>query len=152
MVWKTTQSAFYRAVDTFNNGEIECENRNVPHSGKCVEKNGCHSPEKLPGNKCENHRRNEDICRPDTKAYGCSPEKRHENKCEDRRRNEDTCRPGDHRTCGCPHCRVCRRQPAPITRMFSDNDMLLIAGLILILMRQNADQKLILALAFVLLT
>ncbi len=123
MVWKTTQSAFYRAVDSFNNDEKKCENRCTPCKEKRYEKNCGNSPEKRPENGCENHRRNEEYRRPNVQ---CSR--------------------------GCPHCRVYRKQPAPLARMFSDNDMLLIAGLILILMRQNADQKLILALAFVLLT
>ncbi len=123
MVCKTTQSAFYRAIDSFNNGEITDKNRDNLCKEKCDEKNRGHSPEKRSEKRCENHRRNE----------------------ENRRPNGQCSR-------GCPHCRVYRRQPPPLSGLLSDTDMLLIAGLILILMRQNADQKLILALAFVLLT
>lgn len=123
MVWKTTQSAFYRAVDSFNNDEKKCENRCIPCKEKSYEKSCGNSPEKLPEKGCENHRRNEENHRP---SGQCSR--------------------------GCPHCRAYRRQSSPLSGLLSDNDMLLIAGLILILMRQNADQKLILALAFVLLT
>lgn len=123
MVWKTTQSAFYRAVDSFNNNEKTCEKPDIPRKEKRDEKSCCNSPKKRPEKECESHRRN-----------------------EENRRSSGQC------SRGCPHCRVYRRQPSPISGLLSDNDMLLIAGLILILMRQNADQKLILALAFVLLT
>ncbi len=127
MVWKTTQSAFYRAVDSFNNGEKTCEFRDVPRKEKGGRERGCHSPEKR-------------------------PQKHSENRCEDHRRNEHDPRPNGQCSRGCPCCRAYRRQSSPLSGLLSDNDMLLIAGLILILMRQNADQKLILALAFVLLT
>ena len=55
------------------------------------------------------------------------------------------------------HCEKCPKKPSarmrtdPISRVLSDKDMLLIAGLIFILARENADKKLILALAIVLL-
>lgn len=40
----------------------------------------------------------------------------------------------------------------PFSRIFSDRDLMLIAGLILILLNEKADQKLIFALLFVLLS
>ncbi len=40
----------------------------------------------------------------------------------------------------------------PFSRIFSDRDLILIAGLILILLNEKADQKLIFALLFVLLS
>lgn len=123
MVWKTTQSAFYRAVDSFNNGEQKVGDRD----GLCREKHD---------NKIDDH----------------YPEDPPEKGRENHRRNGEKHRSNDRDSCGCPHCRVCRRQPEPLSRLLSDKDMLLIAGLILVLSKQNADQKLILALAFVLLT
>ncbi len=124
MVWNTTQSAFYKAIDAFNNGE------------KIGEKQPDHC------NECHDEKKD------DLRIDKCPEE-----------RCEDHCHEEDNRHCGlpctnrCPSCRVCqRRNAAPLSELFSDKDMLLIAGLILILSQQNADKKLILALAFVLLT
>ena len=114
MVWNTTQSALYKAIDAFNNGEITgTEQDRLRNSFEKAE-----MPPKTPQKDPENN--------------------------------------GDNMECPRLNCRHCpARQissPAPLSKLFSDNDMLLIAGLILILSRQNADRKLILALAFVLLT
>ncbi|MDE7229187.1 MAG: hypothetical protein K2N56_01790 [Oscillospiraceae bacterium] len=124
MVWNTTQSAFYKAIDAFNNGEKISE--------------------KQP-----------DQCNDDHNEKRCdhSIEKCHEKRCEDHCPEEADRRCGLPCTNRCPSCRVCQRRTAsPLSELFSDSDMLLIAGLILILSQQNADKKLILALAFVLLT
>ena len=56
----------------------------------------------------------------------------------------ETCEPPDE------HIRP-TRHTSPQQELFRDKDMLLIAALILLLMHENADSKLILALAFVLL-
>lgn len=58
---------------------------------------------------------------------------------------------------GNTYCENCQKRHInnssydPISRIMSDRDMLLIAGLIFILVRENADKTLILALAIVLL-
>lgn len=124
MVWNTTQSAFYKAIDAFNNGEKISEKQQDQYNDDHSEKKGDHSIEKCPEKRCEDH------CREDENRHRELP-------CASR----------------CPNCRVCqRRTAAPLSELFSDRDMLLIAGLILILAQQNADKKLILALAFILLS
>lgn len=124
MVWNTTQSAFYKAIDAFNNGE---------EIGK-----------KQPGHCNDDHvEKKEDLC----------TDKCPEESCKDHCREEENCRFDPPCTNRCPSCRACQRRTAsPLSELFSDSDMLLLAGLILILSQQNADKKLILALAFVLLT
>lgn len=52
---------------------------------------------------------------------------------------------------GKPLPRPTRQEASPLGRLFSDKDALLIAGLILVLLNEKADMKLVLALAFVLL-
>ena len=107
MVWNTTQSAFYEAIDAFNNGE----NTSSDQGKSCNSDEEAKAPQKPPENSVKN---------------------------------------GDN---FCQHCPACQRTYSTgLSRLFSDSDMLLIAGLILILSRQDADRKLILALAFVLLT
>lgn len=124
MVWNTTQSAFYKAIDAFNNGEITTEKQRESDKDIHCDNCGDTSLEKCP-------------CSEDA-------ERRREAECDRDRRTAQM---------SCPCCRSCQRQPAsPLPELFSDKDMLLIAGLILILSKQNADRKLILALAFVLLT
>ena len=113
MVWNSTQSALYRAVDTHNGGDSERQFT----AEKGVRKNAQKTPDFSRGNNGKFHNGN------------CS---------ENYVRNE--CR-------GCP-----KNLPNdPISRIMSDRDMMLIAGLIYILWRENADRKLILALAIVLL-
>lgn len=123
MVWNTTQSAFYKAIDAFNNGEITTEKKR-----ECDKDIRCDNCGDISSDKCP-----------------CSEEaeRRHEAECD---------RGGRTAQISCPCCRPCQRRPSsPLSELFSDRDMLLIAGLILILSQQNADKKLILALAFVLL-
>ena len=124
MVWNTTQSAFYKAIDAFNNGEKIGEKRPDHSNDDHNEKKDDHYIEKCPEKRCEDRRPEE-------------ADRHRELPCTNR----------------CPSCRVCQRRTAsPLSELFSDSDMLLIAGLILILSQQNADKKLILALAFVLLS
>ena len=114
MVWNTTQSAFYEAINAFNNGEKISENQ----SEKCSGETGTDEPIKSPPKMPENNGNNLEC-----------PQNR------------------------CPNCPACQKSAAsPLSNLLSDKDMILIAGLILLLSRQNADRKLILALAFVLLT
>lgn len=120
MVWNTTQSAFYKAVDAFNNGEKSYGKQ--PH--ECKEKSS-------------------------EKSGDCQTAERPENKRGDHRVETDA--PQRVLPCG-NRCPCQRRNSAPLSDLFSDKDMLLIAGLILFLSQQNADKKLILALAFILLS
>lgn len=113
MVWNSTQSALYKAVDAHNGDGDERENTASKKVRKNVQKNGGFSRE----NSAKTHT---------------------ENRSENYHRNE---------CCGCPK----RLSNDPISRIMSDKDMLLIAGLIYILWRENADRKLIIALAIVLL-
>ena len=113
MVWNSTQSALYRAVDAHNGGNSERRST----AEKSVQKKAQKTPDFSRGNNIRSHN-----------------EKRSENYV----RNE--CR-------GCPN----NPQNDPISRIMSDKDMMLIAGLIFILWRENADRKLIMALAIVLL-
>ena len=115
MVWNTTQSAFYKAIEDFNNrektGEFHGENCNKNRDDRHDE---CPPP-----------------CSPkNNEAAGCDiPQNR------------------------CPRCPANRGGlSGTLSGILSDNDMLLIAGLIFLLYHQNADKKLILALAFVLLS
>lgn len=109
MVWNSTQSALYKAVDAHNGCVFE--------GGKRGEKN----VEKTPGKAAVNERER----RPENGRF---------EGCGSRPKNRPKTAPAD-----------------PISRILSDGDMLLIAGLIFVLMRENADKKLILALAIVLL-
>lgn len=127
MVWNTTQSAFYRAIDAFNNGETAGGERHGHDEEPCCERAGERSEERY--SERDHRNRDEDCCRREDRDCRGIPEER------------------------CPGCRACQYRPAaPPADLFSDRDMLLIAGLLLILSHQNADKKLILALAFVLLT
>lgn len=129
MVWSTTQSALYSDLSRYYEDEKKFP-KNPENSENIKEKNRESPPER----KCEKRPQNFDNNR--------------EKKCENK--NPPVC----------PNFRNCPNRSKtpgdPISRMisekFSDNDMLLIAGLIFLLMKQGADKKLILALAFVLLS
>lgn len=115
MVWNTTQSAFYKAIDDFNNrSEVREEQPPLCDNG-VGEKSKADLCGECSKNDRENHSRN------DEKILA-----------------------------RCEHCP--RRRTGALTDIFADKDKLLIAGLIMILSRQNADQKLIMALVFILLT
>lgn len=113
MVWNSTQSALYRAVNAHNEGDSERKFTDE----KSMRKNAQKTPDFSRGNNVKNHTEN--------RSGNCS-------------RSE--CR-------GCPY----NAPNDPISRIMSDRDMMLIAGLIFILWRENADRKLIMALAIVLL-
>ncbi len=113
MVWNSTQSALYRAIDRHNGGCSESDFRREEN----VEKKDVRSCR-------DNEPKNaEKFVREETKK-----------RCEN-----------------CP--KKCAYNPPsdPISRIMSDRDMLLIAGLIFVLMKENADKTLILALVIVLL-
>lgn len=109
MVWNSTQSALYKAVDAHNTCVSPHENSAEKNDEKHYEKRGV-SENKI----------------------GCDGMEKH------------FCR-------GCSEMREKKLPSDPFSRLLSDKDMLLIAGLIFILMHENADKKLIIALAFVLL-
>lgn len=130
MVWSTTQSALYNDLSRYYDNENSTPDRDETEPGKFEQNIREKSHEDHPEN-----------------CPGPEPEK-----CRDNREEN----PPKHGEGFCPDCHSCphRRNNAndPISRIFSDKDMLLIAGLIFLLSKQGADQKLILALAFVLLS
>lgn len=130
-----------------NSHENYCNNSHENCCGNSHEKCGDNTPENCRNNSSEKRRDNlPEKCgnkypRNFGNKCGKDPEKDHENK------NPTVC----------PNCPRIRQAPSgQISRLisdkFSDRDMLLIAGLIFLLMKQGADKKLILALAFVLLS
>lgn len=126
MVWNSTQSALYKAVQTFNGEGSEELFRVEKNDGAKHEKNARKNNEKTREKVCGNREKNRTE-EPREKM----PEPRcniHGEKCTKNARQD------------------------PISRLLSDKDMLLIAGLIFVLMRENADKALILALAVVLLS
>ena len=140
MVWNSTQSALYKAVDDYNSSVISGEN----HSRNCIENNLEKCTEKVSEN-CSKIDVNFDqkigenceriSC--EKTAENCS-KKFCENSAEKCPKfNENFCK-------NCP-------KNDPFSRLFSDRDFLLVAGLILVLLNEKADFKLILALAIVLL-
>lgn len=123
MVWNTTQSSLYRAVSDYND-EIERRER------KPRQKEASHSQEYV--SRTSRGRTND----------GCDTRKRHDRpsncgkKCE-----------------GCPYRSDHHDPPnADLTNggMGFDGDLLLLAGLIFILLKNGADKKLIAALAIAL--
>ncbi len=111
MVWNSTQSALYRAVNDHNDGIFERDIQSKKNVRKNVQKSSDIMREKNEKKRPENHER----------------------KC-----TQNVCR-------NCP-----KNAPSdPVSRIMSDRDMLLIAGLIFILWRENADRKLIMALAMI---
>ena len=143
MVWNSTQSALYKAVDDYNSsvktGENHCENY--------TEK----TPEKVP-EKCS--------------KIGANFDQKMGENCEQisREKSAENCsrncayfkeKIGENCTEKCPKftenfCKNCPKNDA-FSRLFSDKDFLLVAGLILVLLNEKADMKLILSLAIVLL-
>lgn len=145
MVWSTTQSALYNDLSRYYDDEKSAQNGQEIEPRKFEQNIREKSPENCLEEEPENDRETE-------------PEKCRENREEKEPRHEEP-RPGCYSCPGCPNCpnfTNCphRRNNAndPISRIFSDKDMLLIAGLIFLLSKQGADKKLILALAFVLLS
>ncbi len=128
MVYNSSQSALYKAIDRYNGSDFNDDFR----SEKCIEKN---SDKPCPKSICEDAEKN---ARRETKKRCESAE--NSVRCEKKIRCEN-----------CTKNRAYRKPSDPISKIMSDKDMLLIAGLIFILMKENADKSLILALAIVLL-
>lgn len=141
MVWSTTQSALYSDLSRYYNDEKttselkEFEPRKFEQ--KILEKSSEDTAEKRAENTLENPCGTE--CGPPCEKCRSEPPKSALNICPKR--------------INCPNCRY-RQSTArnTLSQIFSDKDKLLIAGLILLLIKQGADNKLILALAFVLLS
>ena len=143
MVWNSTQSALYKAVDDYNSSVKSCENHTENYREKCTEKVpekcskiGVNFDQKM-GENCEQISR-------EKSAENCS-----KNCANFKEKIAENC------TEKCPKftenfCKNCPKNDA-FSRLLSDKDFLLVAGLILVLINEKADMKLILALAIVLL-
>lgn len=137
MVWQSSQSALYKAVAEYNRGEFSKDNfRN------CTEK----APEN--NVQCSDNAENS-FCR------GNIAEKPRENcagNCEKKRSvNRKVNNPTQNCVGNCKKCCKKQRGNNPLSELFADGDFLMIAALIFILYKNGADQKLIIALVFVLL-
>lgn len=127
MVWQTSQSPLYKAVESFNNSNRQIEPAcDIPKAEPCAPKL---------------ERKNSEPCERAT-SEPCEP------KCE---------RPVSE-PCGCKPKSAPQEYPHKpaqngnfLQAMFGDKDMLLIAALIIILMHEKADMKIIIALGFILL-
>lgn len=154
MVWSTTQSALYNDLSRYYEDEKKPRknSENTENSSEKTDEKCCNKlPEKcprdcdqiIPENCCKDSHENCGIIRSEKPA-------------ENHPKKDPPACPARQACPNCPHCPNypnIRQTPSdPISRIISDKDMLLIAGLIFLLMKQGADQKLILALAFVLLS
>ena len=132
MVWNSTQSALYKAVDDYNMSVISGENCREKTPEKMPENYAQKMPEKITGNCSKNN------CDSEGKNCANFREKCAEKSAEKSPKfTENVCK-------NCP-------KNDSLSRLFSDRDFLLVAGLILVLMNEKADFKLILALVIVLL-
>ncbi len=133
MVYDSSESALYRAVRRYNGERTENPARETLSDKNCaVDENGCSKHSERHEN-CEN-RGNCGRC----ENYSNCGNKEHREHKEHKEHFE-------HKE----HCDSPKRGFAD--NIFSDRDMLLIAGLIFVLLSEKADNKLILALALVLL-
>ena len=135
MVWNSTQSALYKAVDDYNSTVIPGEKYTENYAEKTPEIHLENHAEKMP-EKCSKN---------DVNFEQKIGENRAKKICE---KSAENCSEK------CPKftenfCKNCPKNDA-FSRLFSDKDFLLVAGLILVLLNEKADMKLILALAIVL--
>ena len=147
MVWNSTQSALYKAVDDYNSSVISGEN----HSRNCIENNLEKCTEKVPEN-CSKIDVNFDP-KIGEKSERISCEKTAENCSKNCANFKEKIDENCTEKCSKFTENFCKNCPKNDTfsRLFSDKDFLLVAGLILVLLNEKADMKLILALAIVLL-
>lgn len=134
MVWSTTQSALYNDLSRYYEDE-KPPRKNRENLERIEEEFNEKFSEKYPEH-CDNK----------------CPEN-----CEEKRDKDSGKDCAEKNSPVCPNCPRIRKAPNDqisrlISDKFSDKDMLLIAGLIFLLTKQGADRKLILALAFVLLS
>lgn len=141
MVWNTSTSTLYRAVERHNNSEHapNHERREPPAYGELPPQR--EQPEHKPHEHGEALPKREKPHREPPK-YRESPPRREQPRqeaCHEPRQDR-----GQPSRCG-----AVRRDP--VSELLKDRDSLLIAALILVLLHEKADNKLILALAYVLL-
>ena len=147
MVWNSTQSALYKAVDDYNSSVISGEN----HSRNCIENNLEKCTEKVSEN-CSKIDVNFDQ-KIGEKSERISCKKTAENCSKNCANFKEKIDENCTEKCSKFTENLCKNCPKNDTfsRLFSDKDFLLVAGLILVLLNEKADMKLILALAIVLL-
>ncbi|MGN0650786.1 MAG: hypothetical protein ACI4KM_10145 [Oscillospiraceae bacterium] len=115
MVWESSQSPLYKAVETFNSAAQKCDAEAV-----------CNSTES-----CVQQQSHITSCSHDSEQPEC-PQCAHKPKITE-----------------CPHKNDFRANP--LQTLLADKDMLLIAALIIILIHEKADMKIIIALGLILL-
>ncbi|MCH5203456.1 MAG: hypothetical protein J1F03_01850 [Oscillospiraceae bacterium] len=146
MVCNTTQSAFYRVIAEYNESCAQEEKNRSENSAKTCKKmyeNPCEkNREKLP--KKTEKKCGKNIC--ENRCEKC-PKKSTEDCPKNHRKN---CQKNYDPSFGKKTCDFNRGNQ--ITDIFSDSDLLLICALIYILYKNGADQKIILALVFVLIS
>ena len=147
MVWNSTQSALYKAVDDYNSSVISGEN----YSRNCIENNLEKCTEKVPEN-CSKIDVNFDQ-KIGEKSERISCKKTAENCSKNCANFKEKIDENCTEKCSKFTENFCKNCPKNDTfsRLFSDKDFLLVAGLILVLLNEKADMKLILALVIVLL-
>ena len=147
MVWNSTQSALYKAVDDYNSSVISGEN----YSRNCIENNLEKCTEKVSEN-CSKIDVNFDQ-KISEKSERISCKKTAENCSKNCANFKEKTAENCTEKCSKFSENFCKNCPKNDTfsRLFSDKDFLLVAGLILVLLNEKADMKLILALAIVLL-
>lgn len=169
MVYGNTQSALYLAVDRHNHGVSEdalpTEHRRAPTDGQprsehrqnCRENGRKNHPEDCCRNRPENNCRNntENCCDFGSTKRNNSNNNCHTNDAQNHCKNvSQNCPRNDCQSCPENSTRNCSQNKGKniLDSLFSDKDMLLIAGLMLVLLSESADYKLIIALAAVLLS
>lgn len=152
MVWSTAQSALYKAVDRFNTSCLGNENSCNNTPPKNIENCPKNSPN-FAGNSCE--KSSENCSKNSSNFTGNFGENSSEN-CKKGEKSFNFAKKNDCKRLqndpkftakDCKNGIFANSPPQP----FADKDFILLAGLIFILMNENADKKLILALVFVLL-
>lgn len=164
MVWNSTQSALYKAVARHNGEDFSEEKNCCENSAEIPEKSSQKNDKNCAENTDKNYAGNTDKNYCGNSAENCP--KKGENIGSDKCKN---CGKSGTENCaekrgkyGAENCRKnfrgSREMPRannandPLAKLFSDSDFLLIAALIYILSKNGADQKIILALIFVLIS
>lgn len=138
MVCNTTQSAFYRVIAEYNDSCVQQEKNRRENNGKTHED----TDEKT---------REKNLQKTEQKSAG----NKYENRCENcPKRNTENCPKNRRNNCSTNFRKSQEKYDRnnPLPDIFSDSDLLLICALIYILYKNGADQKIILALVFVLIS
>lgn len=164
MVWSTAQSALYKAVDDYNScnfGEKKSSKKYCENTPKKCTENPCKDrsdfAKKSSRNSCDNSKLNlRENCHNNSPNF----DKKSIDNCRKIHRNfeENLCEKNDkkHEKASSFDAKIdCKRLQNGdffgVSALFSDRDFVLLAGLIIILMNENVDKKLIFALIFVML-